>query len=331
MTRAGGHAEDDEVDVVVVGTGAGGAPVLAALARAGLRVVALEAGSRFEPGDHTPDETDAVDINWMDERLSGGADPTAFGANNSGRGVGGSTLHWGAFVPRPDRNDLQLRTTQGIGEDWPIPYDDLSPYLQRVERFIGVSGPAGYPWDPSRHYEFPPVPRNSSARVMAAGCDALGIRTADAPAALVSRDHHQPEGGLRQACVNCGCCHQGCRNGAKCSMDVTYLPLALAHGARIRSDSTVHGIECDSRGRVTAVLYRCGGVPGPRRHPGVGSFRTGHAQPPRVPVSVDQRRSPTPCRRRFCRGLLAAESRRHAVDLANHIDPGWWTVGTTTR
>lgn len=87
-------APGTEVDVVVVGTGAGGAPVLAELARAGLRVVALEAGPFFDPVLHTPDETEAAEINWMDERLSAGEDPTAFGPNNSGRGVGGSTLHW---------------------------------------------------------------------------------------------------------------------------------------------------------------------------------------------------------------------------------------------
>jgi hypothetical protein len=51
-----------------------------------VRVIALEAGPFFDPAEHTPDEIDAAEINWMDERLSGGADPTAFGPNNSGRG-----------------------------------------------------------------------------------------------------------------------------------------------------------------------------------------------------------------------------------------------------
>ena len=97
---------DETVDVVVVGTGAGGAPLTAELAKKGLSVVAIEAGRHFALDDLTPDETEAVEINWMSERLSGGDDPTAFGPNNSGRGVGGSMLHWGAFTPRPDRRDL---------------------------------------------------------------------------------------------------------------------------------------------------------------------------------------------------------------------------------
>ena len=254
------YGENDIVDAVVVGTGAGGAPLLAALAAKGLRVVAFEAGRHWNPTEHTPDEMAATDINWMEERLSAGATPTAFGANNSGMGVGGSMLHWGAFTPRPDPRDLKLRTLAGAGEDWPIEHGELTRYLERVERFIGVSGPARYPWDPARRYVLPPARRNASADMMARGCDALGLTTADAPAALVSRDWQQEGWGLRQACVNCGSCHQGCRNAAKTSMDTTWLPLAVAHGAEIRADSRVHGIERDGRGRVTAVVYRHQGV-----------------------------------------------------------------------
>ncbi|PWJ61665.1 hypothetical protein [Rathayibacter iranicus] len=146
---------DETVDAVVIGTGAGGAPLLSALAARGLRVVALEAGPHVDPLGHTADETAAVEtaaveINWMQERLSGGETPTAFGQNNSGRGVGGSTLHWGAFTPRPDPRDLRLRSDWGVGRDWPIEYAELTAYIERVEASIGVAGPAEYPWDPAR-------------------------------------------------------------------------------------------------------------------------------------------------------------------------------------
>ena len=254
------YRDDEVVDAVVIGTGAGGAPLLARLAARGLRVVALEAGRHWEATQHTADETEGTDINWMEERLSGGDTPTAFGANNSGTGVGGSTLHWGAFTPRPDPRDLVLRSTTGVGQDWPIPHAELIGYIEQVERFIGVSGPADYPWDPTRRYPLPPAPRNASADMMARGCAALGIATADAPAALVSRDWQQEGGGLRQACVNCGSCHQGCRNTSKASMDTTYLPLAVGHGAEIRAECRVTGIERDAAGRVNAVVYRHRGV-----------------------------------------------------------------------
>jgi choline dehydrogenase-like flavoprotein len=252
------YAETDVVDVVVIGTGAGGAPLLARLAKAGLKVVALEAGPNGEPQRHTPDELAASDIYWIDERLSDGATPQAFGGNNSGTGVGGSTLHWGAFCPRPDPRDLRLKTLTGQGEDWPIEHAELIRYIEQVEAFIGVSGPADYPWDAARRYQLPAVKRNAPADAMAAGCAAVGITATDAPAALVSRDWRQEGGGLRQACVNCGACHQGCRNGAKASMDTTYLPLAVAAGAEIRPGCRMTGVERDAAGRIVAVIYRHG-------------------------------------------------------------------------
>ncbi len=251
------HSEADVVDAVVIGTGAGGAPLTARLAKAGLSVVALEAGRVFRPEDHVADEV-AADIYWMEERLSGGANPTAFGSNNSGMGVGGSTLHWGAFCPRPDPRDLQLKTLTGEGADWPIDHAELIRYIEEVEQFTGVSGPARYPWDEHRRYEYPPVARNAPADAMARGCAAVGIVATDAPAALVSLDRDQPHWGQRQACVNCGACHQGCRNAAKTSMDTTYLPLAAAHGAEIRAGCRVLSLEFDAGGRITAVVYRQG-------------------------------------------------------------------------
>ena len=253
------HATSDMVDAVVVGTGAGGSPLLARLAAAGIGVVALEAGRNWDPEGFPADEL-GTGIYWTEERLSAGTVPQAHGANTSGTGVGGSTLHWGAFVPRADPRDLRLRTESGVGEDWPLTYAELAPYYDQVEAFIGVSGPASYPWDPARRYALPPVPRNASAQMMARGCGALGIRHCDAPAAVLSRPMRQPDGRVRHACLNCGYCHQGCRVGAKTSMDVTYLPQALAAGAEIRPGCVVHDIERDSAGRVTAVVYRQDGI-----------------------------------------------------------------------
>ena len=254
------YENESTVDVVVIGTGAGAAPVLARLAEAGLSVVALEAGRWWDPArEFSADEVAMSDLYWLGERISAGETPTAFGGNNSGTGVGGSMLHWGAFVPRADPRDLKLRTDTGLGEDFPLTYEDLVPYYEQVERFLGVAGPAHYPWDPQRRYPLGPIALNAPAIAMRRGYEALGVRTSEAPIAAVSEPYTQPGYPTRQPCVGCGFCHQGCVfNGAKASMDVTYLPRALAAGVEIRPNSFVHSFEQNEQGNITAVVYRNG-------------------------------------------------------------------------
>ena len=126
-------------DAVVIGTGAGGAPLLARLAAAGLRVVALEAGTLWDPAaDFATDELEQDKLFWTDERISAGADALAFGANNSGIGVGGSTLHYTAYTPRPQPDDFRLGDEFGVGVDWPFGYAELEPYYDEAEAFMGV-------------------------------------------------------------------------------------------------------------------------------------------------------------------------------------------------
>lgn len=294
------HATTDEVDAVVIGTGAGGAPIIARLAAAGCSVVALEAGRWWSPADDfATDETAQNPLFWLDERLSAGDDPLAFGANNSGTGVGGATLHWTAYCPRAQPDDLRLRTETGLGRDWPIAHADLVPYYDEVERFIGVSGPACYPWGPARTqgYPLPPLPLNAAAQAMARGCAAHGIATAPAPNAALSRSYYREGYGFRPACTNRGHCQAGCSNGAKASMDVTYIPAAVKTGAEIRDRSYVTGFDRDHAGRIVAVVYRdersgeerrqrcahvflcAGGVESPRmlllHHLGLGSGQVG--------------------------------------------------------
>ena len=114
------------VDAVIIGTGAGGAPILARFAKAGLKVVALEAGPFFNPStDFATDEREQEKIFWQSERLSAGQNPLAFGKNNSGIGVGGSTIHYTAYTPRPQPDDFTIFSEFGVGNDWPIGYHDL--------------------------------------------------------------------------------------------------------------------------------------------------------------------------------------------------------------
>jgi choline dehydrogenase-like flavoprotein len=251
------YSRSEPVDAVVIGTGAGGAPLLARLAQAGLSVVALEAGRHWTAArDFATDEMAQDKLFWTDERLSGGGDPVPFGNNNSGIGVGGSTLHYTAYTPRALPDDFHLRSQFGVGQNWPLGYDDLAPYYDELEHLLGVSGPASYPWGPPRNpYPLAPLPLNGAAQLMQRACAKLGITTSPAANAALSARYHQPGIGWRDACTNRGFCQAGCSTGAKASMDVTFVPLALAAGAEIRAQCFVTRIETDAAGRVTGVVY----------------------------------------------------------------------------
>ena len=253
------YSNDEEIDALVIGLGAGGGPLLARLAKAGLKCVALEAGEWHDPRDFATDERAQNFLFWLDERLSAGKNAVAFGANNSGIGVGGSTLHYTAYTPRPFPDDFTLRTDFGVGNDWPIKYGELEPYLSEVEWFIGVSGPSPYPWGPPRAkgYPMPPLPVNAAGQIMKTGCDAIGLKSSPAPNAALSAPYYVEGVGWRAACSNRGFCQAGCSTGAKSSVDVTYIPLALGHGAEIRPNCYVTAIE-KSDGEITAVIYKEG-------------------------------------------------------------------------
>ena len=252
------YSNDDEVDAVVIGTGAGGAPLLSRLARAGLKVIALEAGQHWNPSiDFATDEVSQSKLFWNDERLSAGSDPLAFGNNNSGTGVGGSTLHFTAYTPRPQADDFNLYDEFSVGVNWPIGYRELEYYFDELENFLGVSGPEHYPWGSPRQssYPLPPLPLNAAAQLMQRGCKALDIKTSPAPNAALSAPYYKEGIGWRAACTNRGYCQAGCTTGAKASMDVTYISLAIHYGAEIRPECFVTHFENDPSGKLTSVVY----------------------------------------------------------------------------
>ncbi|HXG85347.1 MAG TPA: GMC family oxidoreductase, partial [Pyrinomonadaceae bacterium] len=250
-------SQNEAVDAVIIGTGAGGAPILARLAQAGLKVVALEAGKSFDYRKFPTDERAQSKLFWTDERLSAGENPLAFGSNNSGCGVGGSTLHFTAYTPRPQADDFRIYSEFGVGKDWCLSYEDLEPYFDELEWFLGISGASPYPWGKPRKrgYPLPPLPLNGAARLMRTACEKLNIKTAPAPNAALSQDYFQEKIGLRHACTNRGFCQAGCSTGAKGSMDVTFLPLAVRYGAEIRAECFVTEFELDSQGKIKSVVY----------------------------------------------------------------------------
>lgn len=245
-------SESETADYVVVGVGSAGGVLLQRLARAGFRVVGFEAGPFWDTErDWVSDEAASHKLYWEDLRITGGPDPLTFGANNSGKGVGGGSVHWAAFTPRFHPSDFRVYSEDGVGADWPMAYEELKPYYEQLELEMPVSGPAYFPWGDPHGYPYGPHPMGGVGDVLIRGCSNLGIRvSAGGPVAINAGSH-----GNRPHCIYRGFCIQGCKVGAKASTLVTHVPDAIANGAEIRDNSMVGRIELGKEGRVTGVMY----------------------------------------------------------------------------
>jgi choline dehydrogenase-like flavoprotein len=243
---------DDAVDFAIVGVGAGGGVLAQRLARAGFRVVAFDAGPFWDvERDWVSDETGSHQLYWTEPRITGGKNPLTFGSNNSGQGVGGSTVHWAAFAPRLHPSDFRIHSQDGVGTDWPITYDDLRPYYEIMEKELPVSGPASYPWGDPHGYLYGPHPMGGVGDILAKGCSRLGIRyVAGGPVAINAGSH-----GSRPHCIYRGFCIQGCKVGAKASTLYTHVPDAIANGAEIRANCMVFRVNMSGEGTCTGVTY----------------------------------------------------------------------------
>ena len=222
-------SHDDEVDFVIVGVGAAGGVLLQRLARAGFRVVGIEAGPFWDTErDWVSDEAGSHNLYWNDLRITGGKNPLSFGANNSGKGVGGGSVHWAGFTPRFHPSDFTVYSDTGLGADWPISYWDLKPYYALLEKEIPVSGPAYYPWGDPHGYTYGPHPTAGVANTLINGCTKLGIRVSvGGPVAINAGSHAD-----RPHCIYRGFCIQGCKVGAKQSTLVSHVPDALTTRGR---------------------------------------------------------------------------------------------------
>lgn len=244
------HA-DDEVDVVIVGAGAGGATLGQRLARTGWTVVLIDAGPFWNPDtDWVSDERGSHGLYWTEPRQIGGANPVPLGSNNSGRGVGGSMVHYAGYTPRFHPSDFRTHSLDGVGADWPISYGDLRGYYEQIEAELPVAG-QDWPWGDPHAYPHSPHPVSGNGLVALRGARRLGIEMRVGPVAI-------PNGrfGNRPHCIYRGFCIQGCKVNAKASPLITHIPDALAHGAEVRPDSHVTRVLVDDRQRqVTGVEY----------------------------------------------------------------------------
>jgi choline dehydrogenase-like flavoprotein len=263
------YKPSDEVDFVIVGSGAAGGVLAKELSMNGFRVVVLEQGPYLTEAQFTHNEVEV----FIQHRLTNDPvlQPNTFRKTPQdkaqtqrsvlyGRCVGGSSVHFTANFWRFHEIDFIERSK--VGEipgadlvDWPITYGDLEPYYTKVEWEVGVSGLAGAsPFDPprSKPYPMPPLPVKGSGVIFERAAKKLGYHPFPAPMAILSR----PRAG-RSACVNCGfCLGFGCEVGAKSTSLSAMIPLAEATGrCEIRPNCYVHKIATDKNGRASGAVY----------------------------------------------------------------------------
>jgi choline dehydrogenase-like flavoprotein len=237
------HELADGYDVIVIGAGAGGGVAACVLAEAGHHVLLVDRGESLRRADLPLDHLRSARV-WTG--LERQVDPPAAGNprlvdgtavlpteplwNGNATVVGGGTRVYGAQAWRFCPEDFRMGSTYGEPfVDWPIGYEDLEPYFDRVEWEIGVCGPDGpraYDGPRRRGYPMPPVAGNAAEPVLAGGARALGIATGAVPLLINS----VPYGG-RPACVRCGTCVGfACHAEAKNGTDNTMLVRALRTG-----------------------------------------------------------------------------------------------------
>ena len=252
---------NDIVDVLVIGAGASGGAFTWSLADAGIDVMCLEQGDWPDPSTYPPTRNDweihkQTDFNpnpnfrglLQDYPVNDSDSPIAPLMYNA---VGGSTIHWSAHFPRLHPSDFQVRTLDGVADDWPVTYRQLEPYFDLNDSMTGVSGITGdsaYP--PKSDRQTPPIPLGKLGDTIVGGFEKLGWHWWPSDSAIITRPYDG-----RAACNNCGPCELGCPQRAKASTDVTYWPKAIARGAILKTNARVREITVGNDGLADGAVY----------------------------------------------------------------------------
>ena len=167
------------------------------------------------------------------------------------RMLGGRTNHWGRISLRFGPDDFKRRSLDGLGDDWPIGYDDLKPYFDKLDRLVGIFGSAeNLPNEPNGIFLPPPRPRCYELLIKQA-CDRLGVTCIPSRLSILTR----PLNG-RAACHYCGQCGRGCATHSNFSSPSVLLPPALATGRlRIIANAMAREVTTDESGLATGVSY----------------------------------------------------------------------------
>ena len=265
------QAQRKVYDVCIIGSGAGGGMAAYMLTQAGADVVLLEAGG---PWDNTKDsvmlkwpydsplrgastkerpfgEFDACIGGWdIDGEPYTRAPGTEFGWWRA-RMVGGRTNHWGRISLRFGPNDFRRKSLDGLGDDWPIGYDDVAPYYDRVDDLIGIFGSReNLPNEPDGRFLPPPAPRCYELMVKEAA-DRLKVTCIPSRLSIITRPHNG-----RAACHYCGQCYRGCHTNSNFSSTNVLLPPAQATGRlTLITNAMAREVTLGSDGLANGVAY----------------------------------------------------------------------------
>jgi choline dehydrogenase-like flavoprotein len=257
--------------VAIVGSGAGGGMAAYVLADAGAKVVLLEAGEEWYATRDSP----MLTWNYDSPRRGASTKDRPFGEFDAciggweipgepytrapgttfdwwrARMLGGRTNHWGRISLRFGPDDFRRKSLDGLGDDWPVGYDDVAPYYDQVDLLIGIFGSReGLPNEPDGLFHPPPAPRCYELLVKQT-CDKLGITCIPARLSILTRPHNG-----RPACHYCGQCGRACRTNANFSSPTVLIQPALATGnLTLVTNAMAREVTVGDDGRANGVAY----------------------------------------------------------------------------
>ncbi|WP_018621283.1 GMC oxidoreductase [Spirosoma luteum] len=262
-------------DAIIVGSGAGGGMAAYTLAKAGAKVMLLEAGGYYDPADPKY----ITQLKWPYESPRRGAS-TQFRSNGDfdaawggwdiegepysskeggefhwfrSRMLGGRTNHWGRISLRFGPDDFRRHSMTGVGVDWPIGYDDIKPFYDRVDKLIGVFGSVeNFPNEPDGIFLPPPKPRLHELMIRK-GARSIGIPVLPSRLSILTK----PINSERGSCFYCHQCGRGCQAYADfSSSSVLCIPAVKTGNVTLVNGAMVREVLTDPQtGLATGVSY----------------------------------------------------------------------------
>lgn len=265
--------QDKKYDVVIVGSGAGGGMTAKVLSEAGLSVAVVEAGGDFDPakeefrtqlkwpwesprrGANTQRAFGDFDAAWGGWEIDGEpyvrAEGTKFDWFRS-RMLGGRTNHWGRISLRFGPKDFKRRDIDGLGDNWPIAYEDVKPYYDKVDKLIGIFGTnEGLPNDPDGFFLPPPKPRLHELFVQKGAAKAK-VPVIPARLSILTRKINNDRG----VCFFCKQCNRACQVYADFSSGTCLIQPAMKNGSvDLYTLAMVREVITDTSGKATGLIY----------------------------------------------------------------------------